>query len=423
MRGSAARAAVLGLTTAFLVSGCVAVGSVPEATPRTTPIPAPSSLNETPSPAPSPLPPTQEPEPTPFAGPPFPAREPGVVLVDEADVFSAATEQLATSRIADIATTHDVSVVVFTQFKPGSTDRSTKNDAIALKLKWRLVDGLVIMWNTTSPRCVADGGGNGHIQLYADSVFSATRLSDLKRQKIFDDLMLPLLRDCNEDEALLAGLDGIADEIHRPTAGPEASDSPGSPGGACDDGAFKLSGFALDGPFEWSFQEASVPDEYDADAVLEVLTRSADNITSGRNDCGLPDRIDATATYLGTTTEPPCESEQPDGVNSVGFAKLPDAADADLLAFVCPYGGRDVVEEDILINADVPWALSQDECVFFEELLEATMTHEFGHAFGLGHVSERQHGDLTMSPTSNGPCDAEEITLGLGDIYGLEELY
>jgi hypothetical protein len=77
----------------------------------------------------------------------------------------------------------------------------------------------------------------------------------------------------------------------------------------------------------------------------------------------------------------------------------------------------------MLINSDIDWALSEESCRRGEELLEATITHEFGHIFGLSHVSERTHGDLTMSPTSNGPCVADEITLGLGDVLGLEELY
>ena len=55
--------------------------------------------------------------------------------------------------------------------------------------------------------------------------------------------------------------------------------------------------------------------------------------------------------------------------------------------------------------------------------LEATMTHEAGHVFGLGHIGERRHGRLTMSPFLNGPCENSEATLGLGDVRGLEALY
>ncbi len=55
--------------------------------------------------------------------------------------------------------------------------------------------------------------------------------------------------------------------------------------------------------------------------------------------------------------------------------------------------------------------------------LEAVATHEMGHVFGLGHVPEETHGKLTMSPQLNGPCQAAEATLGLGDVAGLEQRY
>jgi hypothetical protein len=77
----------------------------------------------------------------------------------------------------------------------------------------------------------------------------------------------------------------------------------------------------------------------------------------------------------------------------------------------------------MVINSAIPWALSGEACDWHTELLEPTTTHEFGHAFGLSHVSERLHGALTMSPMSNGPCATDETSLGLGDILGLEELY
>jgi hypothetical protein len=429
MPGLGTRLVAFVAVIAVVANGCLTIAGAPETERPTTPgvAPSPSSTAVQPTSTSQPTPtPTSQPTPTvdpaSIAGPPFPRPEPGVMLIDHADVFSAATEEVAASRITDIGASHDVSVVVYTQYKPGSTDHSTESDARALKLQWRLVNALVVMWNTTSPECEAGAGGNGRVQLYADTRFSATRLSELKRQKIFDDLMLPFLRECNEDDALLAALDGIADEMRAPTSTPESSDSPIGSKGACDDDAFKLGGIRWEEPFEWFFQEASLPDEYDSEDVLEVLIRSAENITAGRNDCGLPDRIDATARYAGTTTEPPCAASLADGFNTVGFGK-PDDEDRDLLAYVCPYGIRDVIEADIVINSEMPWALSADECRGFGELLEATMTHEFGHAFGLGHVSERQHGELTMSPTSNGPCSPDEISLGLGDILGLEELY
>jgi len=51
------------------------------------------------------------------------------------------------------------------------------------------------------------------------------------------------------------------------------------------------------------------------------------------------------------------------------------------------------------------------------------MTHERGHTFGLGDLSESNHGALTMSGEIEGPCKMGVRTLGKGDIKGLENKY
>ena len=172
----------------------------------------------------------------------------------------------------------------------------------------------------------------------------------------------------------------------------------------------------------WHFNSLSVPAQYDPDEVLNLIERAFDNVTQAHNDCGLPDLVDASHIYQGTAILEPC-GRRDDGRSLVGFGEVPNRI-RRALAATCPWAAGDsLFEADIVINPDVPWALSADECVWPEELLEATLTHEIGHLFGLGHVSERRHGDLTMSTRSNGPCSDEEVTLGLGDVLGLEELY
>ena len=212
-----------------------------------------------------------------------------------------------------------------------------------------------------------------------------------------------------------------------PTIEPGASPTPPriSTEGACGDDAYNLSGYVWEGTYDWYFHRSSTPSDYDPFEVLEVLERSVANITNAFNDCGLPDTVDIEARYRGITTDVPCEGEIY-ALNVIGFGSVPDRLGRDTIAYTCPYEDNftgDYVEADIVINHDVAWALSEESCRPGEELLEATVTHEVGHVFGLDHVSERRHGDLTMSTRSNGPCTLDEITLGLGDILGLEELY
>lgn len=74
------------------------------------------------------------------------------------------------------------------------------------------------------------------------------------------------------------------------------------------------------------------------------------------------------------------------------------------------------------LDTGTPWALSLAGCSG-ELMMESLVTHEVGHAFGLGHVGESKHGRLTMSVYIDGLCENQEATLGRGDVLGLEALY
>ena len=56
-------------------------------------------------------------------------------------------------------------------------------------------------------------------------------------------------------------------------------------------------------------------------------------------------------------------------------------------------------------------------------LASTAVERERGHNFGLGHVSESDHGNLTMSDRSNGPCQSSERSLGRGDAKSLNNKY
>ena len=108
-----------------------------------------------------------------------------------------------------------------------------------------------------------------------------------------------------------------------------------------------------------------------------------------------------------------------DGHNTIGFGALP----AGYLALTCVRSlGTSITEIDIRLATAGQWALAAAGC-FNEYMLEPVVTHEIGHAYGLDHVGEINHGRLTMSTFIDGTCENQESTLGLGDMKGLEALY
>ncbi|HUR16301.1 MAG TPA: TPM domain-containing protein, partial [Candidatus Limnocylindrales bacterium] len=148
------------------------------------------------------------------AGPPYPEPQFDVVVYDYANVLSAATESQATATIVAIEKRVGAEVVVYTQIKPSADEVSTERDAKALLDQWLIgragfFDGLVIFINMNRVPCIPGASGNGQVQLYAGDGYKGAYLSDGERQKIFDDEMVPHLRVCDIDEAVLVALEKI----------------------------------------------------------------------------------------------------------------------------------------------------------------------------------------------------------------------
>jgi uncharacterized membrane protein YgcG len=147
--------------------------------------------------------------PAPPAGPPFGQPISGVRVYDYADALEPATEVAAGQTIARIEARTGAQVVVYSQVKPESdTPAEAERDAIALMDQWGVGrkgfdDGLVILFDLDQSLC------HGQVQLYAGPGYRASFLTNEDRQAIFEQQMLPLLRGCDLDGALLAAMERI----------------------------------------------------------------------------------------------------------------------------------------------------------------------------------------------------------------------
>jgi hypothetical protein len=195
--------------------------------------------------------------------------------------------------------------------------------------------------------------------------------------------------------------------------------------GPCSDGAHLTYGHRWGKSYRWRFKASTSPRALNRAKVTAAVRNAVSNVTGADNDCNQTDQVGALHAYLGTTLRRPgigatSGCGRPDGVNVVAFG---DLAGGDL-AMTCWWtlGGR-VVEADVKLNkADFGWAVNVRPWCSRKYNIEAVATHEFGHVFGLGHVSEASHPALTMSPSIRS-CQRSEATLGLGDLRGLEKKY
>jgi uncharacterized membrane protein YgcG len=135
-------------------------------------------------------------------GPPFPDPEVDRAVYDYAGIFSPAEIVKAESTIDAIEARTGAEVVVYTQpVDYGVTTEETAARARALIDQWGIGrkgfdDGMVVFFD------IDPSGEHGQVQLYAAPGFEATYLTNQDRQKIFEDDMVPFLRDANFDGAL-----------------------------------------------------------------------------------------------------------------------------------------------------------------------------------------------------------------------------
>ena len=142
-------------------------------------------------------------------GPPFPDPVLDQAVYDYAEVFSPEVEATVESTIDMIEARTGAEVAVYTQvlfYYPSEPE--TEANAIALMNQWGvgrrgLDDGLVILFDLDSSRA------HGQVQLYAGAGFKSTFLSDSERQAIFENDMLPRLRNGDLEGALLAAIEKV----------------------------------------------------------------------------------------------------------------------------------------------------------------------------------------------------------------------
>ncbi|MFC7502937.1 matrixin family metalloprotease [Nocardioides sp. CPCC 206347] len=210
---------------------------------------------------------------------------------------------------------------------------------------------------------------------------------------------------------------------------------------ACSDGAYEDRDEEQAGTYKWHLGDGTRPAGLTTAQTESVLKQAVGWIETSYNNCGYTDQVSADASYQGIST---LESDMTtsggattcgdgstdgrDGESVVDFGNLDDHGDPPLAkectwSIPAPFADNNIIESDIRFDTT--------DHVFFSTLpttcsgkydLRGVAVHEFGHSFGMGHVSESAHGNLTMS-TDLDPCDVSQRTLGKGDVLSLRNTY
>ena len=193
----------------------------------------------------------------------------------------------------------------------------------------------------------------------------------------------------------------------------------------CDQAAFDDNPFAVGAGASYKVNRNTTPNELTRRGALGAIRRGTANITNTRNPCRLGDRVPVGFVYSGKTARLADAGgnrcSRSDDLSVVSFGKLPKG----VLAVTCTtFNSGKVKASDMNINkANAEWTTRPTKSCRGRYDLESVVTHERGHTFGLGHVSEGSGGALTMNPVIEGYCETSWRTLGRGDVLGLDGKY
>lgn len=192
-----------------------------------------------------------------------------------------------------------------------------------------------------------------------------------------------------------------------------ATTTKAAPTSSCTNRSYALLGYRWNTTIRWSSNPAG------ARAADAAAIRAGANAWTGTIAvCGRSITSNVRNTYLGTTNQAPAVSANggcgtPNGANTTGWGALRSGT----LATTCVWSRSGVaVEVDQRYTTAYAWS-SSATCSGAKFDLRGVATHEWGHAYGLGHTT--QASGLVMKPAST-QCDVAQRTLGLGDAFGID---
>jgi hypothetical protein len=213
----------------------------------------------------------------------------------------------------------------------------------------------------------------------------------------------------------------------------------GSPG-ACSDGAYAVQAWRRTTGFTWYFNGTNHPGSISPQEARDAAIAAGSNIVDTDNNCGkATNYLPISQTHGGPTYNHPAITRETCNAQTVGSASLAEnvisfesGLAANTLALACTWSRTNSTTtnrmnsygSDIKIDSTsrLWYAYTHPPGCSNQYDLDAVLTHEFGHVFGMAHVSETTHANLTMSAKTTA-CDESARSLGLGDWRNMDTSY